>query len=411
MKTLPGAFVALAGRVITCDASAEGPLGAIDGGALVVEKGKVVFVGEREEAIRKAKGAPIAIDAPGSLLTPGLVDAHTHAAWMGSRHHEYAQRMAGAGYEEIAKAGGGILSSREAIQRASREEIAETLIERLRRMASLGVTSVEVKSGYGLDIDNERKQLEAISIATKRDDLPRIVPTFLALHALPPEWAPRREAYVDEAVRAVGEFAKEGLMSFVDAYVDRNAFTVDEARRIGLAALDANIGVRLHIGQFADIGGAKLAAELGAKSVDHLEHVDEAGLSALAEAGTRAVLLPAASMTLRQAPPPIEKIRKAGVKMVVASDANPGTAPTESLPLAMALAVCAYGLSPDEVLLGATREAAYSLGLEGRAGTLKAGSEADFVVWDLPHEHALVQPWGLSRARHVVSRGRILSET
>lgn len=407
---LPEAFLVTAGRITSCDpsrATPDNPLGTIEDGALFIEKGKIVAVGPRAEVMAKAQGAPIAISEPDRVLTPGLCDAHTHAAYLGSRHDEYALRMAGAGYEEIAKRGGGIRASMRAIREASREEIADTLMARLCRMAKLGVTSVEVKSGYGLDIDNERKQLEAIAMAASRDDLPRVLPTYLALHALPPE-AVDRAAYVNEAGHAVRDFAAEKLMHFVDAYVDRNAFTVEEARIVGEAALDAGLGVRMHIGQFADIGGAMLAAELRALSVDHLEHVDEGGLLALARAKTRAVLLPTASLTLRQAPPPIEKIRAAGVSMVVASDANPGTAPTESLPLALALAVCVYGLTPEEAILGVTREAAISLGLEGRAGVLSPGYDADLVVWDLPHEHALVQPWGVGKARHVISRGRYL---
>lgn len=407
--TLPETFVVAAGRVVTCDASratSNDLLGVIEDGAVFVEKGRIAFVGPRAEVTRHAGQAPIVIDEPTRVLTPGLCDAHTHAAWVGSRHDEYALRMAGADYETIAKRGGGIRASRRALQQASREEIASELLARLRRMASLGVTTVEVKSGYGLDVANERKQLEAIAIVASRTDVPRIVPTYLGLHAVPEESAGDVKGYVATAACAVAEFAKEGLMRFVDAYVDRNAFSVEDARLLGRAALDAGLGVRLHVGQFADIGGARLAAELGAKSVDHVEHVNDADLAELSRAKTRAVLLPVASLTLRQAPPPVANLRRHGIPLVVASDANPGTAPTESLPLAMALAVCSYGLSPEEAILGTTREAAISLDLEGKAGVLAPGHDADLVVWDLPHENALVQPWGVSKARHVISRGQ-----
>jgi imidazolonepropionase len=236
-----------------------------------------------------------------------------------------------------------------------------------------------------------------------------VVSTYLALHALPPERAGPADRHVTEAVACVKRFAGDGLCRYVDAYVDRNAFTVEQARLVGRAAHDAGLGLRLHVGQFADVGGAALAAELGAHSADHLEHVSPADLAALARAGTRAVLLPTASFTLGQSPPPIAAMRAAGVHLAVASDANPGTAPTESLPLALALAVRLYGLSPAEAILGATREAAVSLGLESSTGSLAPGRDADLVVWDLPHEHALVQPWGVAKTRTVFRRGRAIA--
>jgi imidazolonepropionase len=311
--------------------------------------------------------------------------------------------MAGGDYRDIAKAGGGILSTYRAVATASEDALAEALIGRLRRMAALGVTTVEVKSGYGLEPEHEMKQLAAVARAAASERVPAVVPTFLALHALPPD--ANRAAYV---ARVAGELvprvARQGRARFVDAYVDANAFTVAEARAVGEAARAHGLGVRLHVGQFADVGGAELAAELGAASVDHVEHISAAGISALARAGVAAVLLPVASFTLAQSPPPVAALREAGVLLVVASDANPGTAPTESLPLALALAVRAYGLSPDEALLAATRSAALSLGL-GDRGVLREGARADVVVWDLPHEHAIVQPWGGPRTHRVVVAG------
>jgi imidazolonepropionase len=237
--------------------------------------------------------------------------------------------------------------------------------------------------------------------------VPAVVPTFLALHALPP--GVNREAYVARvADELVPEVARERLARFVDAYVDANAFTVDEARAVGDAALDAGLGVRLHVGQFADVGGAELAAKLGAASVDHVEHVSPAGMEALARARVAAVLLPVASFTLGQKPPPVVALRTEGVRLVVASDANPGTAPTESLPLAMAIGVRLYGLTPAEVILGATRVAADSLG-ETERGRIVVGARADLAMWDLPHELALVQPWGTVRAVRVARDGRTIA--
>jgi imidazolonepropionase len=384
-------------RVVTCD-GAPG-LGVIEDGAVVFEGALITYVGPRA-------GAPPGTrleDAGDRVVTPGLVDAHTHACWAGSRHAEYAVRMAGGDYRDIQRAGGGILSTHRAVAAASEEELTEALFARLGRMRALGVTTVEVKSGYGLDAANERKQLAAIGRAAAAPGAPSVVPTLLALHALPP--GVDRAAYVEGVARElVPEAARTGLARFVDAYVDANAFTANEARRVGEAARAHGLGVRLHVGQFADVGGAELAAALGAASVDHLEHVSPAGIATLARAGVRAVLLPVASFTLSQMPPPVPALRAAGIPLVVASDANPGTAPTESLPLALALAVRAYGLTPDEAIAAATREAAASLGLNDR-GVLRAGARADLVVWDLPHEHAILQPWGAPKTHAVVIAG------
>jgi imidazolonepropionase len=391
-----------AARVVTCDPARPGALGVVEHGAVVVEGERIAYVGPRAGAPR---GAAL-IDVGERVLTPGLVDAHTHACWVGSRHAEYAVRMAGGDYRAIAKAGGGILATQRAVAAATEEELAEALAARLARMASLGVTTVEVKSGYGLEADVERKQLAAIARVAARDALPSVVATFLALHALPERARADRAGYVRRVARElVPEVARNKLASFVDAYVDADAFAVDEARVVGEAARAHGLGVRLHVGQFADVGGAELAASLGAASADHLEHVSPAGVEALARAGVAGVLLPVASFTLGQAPPPIGTLRAAGVRLVVASDANPGTAPTESLPLAMALAVRAYGLTPEQALLAATRDAAASLGLHDR-GMLREGARADLVAWDLPHEQAIVQPWGVGKAHMVLIAGR-----
>jgi imidazolonepropionase len=394
-----------AARVVTCDdgrAPTEGALGVVEDGAVVFDDaGVIVFVG----AARDAPASATLVDCGDAVITPGLVDAHTHACWVGSRHAEYAVRMAGGDYLAIAAAGGGILSTQRAVAHASEDELATALTARLARMARLGVTSVEVKSGYGLEPEHEKKQLRAIARAALRREGPHVVATLLALHALPEAAREHREAYVARVADVlVPEVAKGGLAKFVDAYVDAKAFRIDEARAVGEAARKAGLGVRMHVGQFADVGGAELCAELGALSADHLEHASDAAISALAKSGTYAVLLPTACFTLGQAAPPVEKLRAAGVRLVVASDANPGTAPTESLPLAMAMAVRLYGLSPDEAILGATRVAAASLALADR-GVLRRGARADLVVWDLPHEHAIVQPWGVAKTRVVVRDG------
>jgi imidazolonepropionase len=385
----------------------------------LLEDGRILHVGPRAEifgllgrtpsAHGMAPNAGVLVDAADAVMTPGLCDAHTHAAFVGSRHDEYVRRMAGTSYQDLVREGGGILATMRAVRAARRDDLARALAERLARMAALGVTTVEVKSGYGLDADSEQKQLEAAAEVAAKSDLPRVVSTYLALHALTPEAAAQRAAYVDAAAEQVRRFARQGLVKYVDAYVDEGAFSVGEAEAVASAAQDEGVGLRFHAGQFADVGAVSLAARFGAASADHLEKVTRSDLDALARAGTRAVLLPVASFTLAQSPPPIALIREAGVPMVVASDANPGTAPTESLPLALAMAVRSYGLTPAEALAGATREAAHSLGLGDRAGVLRTGFEADFVVWDLPHEHAIVQPWGGPKVRLVCRAGREIS--
>jgi imidazolonepropionase len=398
-------------RLVTCDAARAtpaDPLGTLDDAAVLVDGPRIAAVGPAAEL--RARYPDARVVAAAGVITPGLVDAHTHAPWMGSRDGEYVLKMAGAGYEAIAAAGGGIVASMRAVRAATPDAIASALSARLRRMASLGVTTVEAKSGYGLDEASERKQLEAIADASRAGDLPRVVATYLALHALPPEAGSDRAAYAATVTRDwLPAIAAAGLAAFVDAYVDRSAFSVAEARPLLERARALGLGVRVHAGQFADVGAAELAAELGAASADHLEQVGPRGIEAMARAGVRAVLLPVASFTLRQEPPPVAALRAAGVPLVVASDANPGTAPTESLPLALALAVRSYGLGPAEALLGVTREAAASLGLATATGVLREGLAADLALWDLPHENALFQPWGLSRARCTLRAGVVIA--
>ncbi len=377
--------LALAGRVVSCDTP------PLEDAGVLFEDGLVVAVDRR--AAFDGTDALVVCDARAGTITPGLVDAHTHAAWVGWRHDEYEIRLRGGDYEEIAAAGGGIVASMRAVHEAREDEIVRTLVARLRRMRRLGVTTVEVKSGYGLTHDGELLQLRAIARAARAEAVPRVVPTFLALHAVPPDRRGDRARWLSEVLeQTLPLVAREGLAAFCDAYVDRAAFSVDEARPVLARAAELGLGVRLHAGQFADVGGADLAASLGGRSADHLEHVSRGGLVAMAEAGTSAVLLPIASFTLGQAPPPVEAMRAAGVSLVVASDANPGTAPTESLPLALALAARSYGLTPDECLLGATARAARALDLP--CGVLRRGAPADLAVWDLSHEKALVEPWG-----------------
>lgn len=393
----------VAKRVVTMDPernTSDSFLGAIEDAAVVVEGGLIAWIGSR------ASCPPADERIEANLVTPGLCDAHTHAAWSGSRHLEYTMKLAGRDYRDIAKAGGGIVSTHRAIAAISEEALTIELQARLRRMASLGVTTVEVKSGYGLEPEHELKQLRAIRSAASDPTLPRIVPTFLALHAMPPS-ASDRASYIAGQVVLIAEVASRGLAKYVDAYIDGNAFSVEEARPALTAANTAGLAIRLHIGQFAEIGGAALAAEFGAHSVDHMENVTEQSLALLRDAGTHVGLLPTASFVLNQTPPPIELFRAANLPLVVASDANPGTAPSESLPLALAFAARLYKLTAEEALRGATTNAARSLNLPN-LGALITGTPADLVAWDLPHEYALLQPWGVKKTTQVFRDGQRL---
>lgn len=393
-----------AGRLVTCDPARGEGVAALDDASLVLDAGKVVSIGDRVDLAARFADATV-FDARGCVVTPGLVDAHTHAVWAGSRGSEYAMRMRGADYEQIGRAGGGIVASMRAVRETPVEALSEQLAARLARMARMGVTTVEIKSGYGLDEGSERKQLEAVAMLQGREDLPAVVPTYLGLHALPPEAAGDRDAYAKRCRQWLDPIARDGLARYVDAYVDRSAFSVEQVRPTLERARELGLGVRIHAGQFADVGGAELAAELGAASVDHLEQVSDEGIARLAEAGVRAILLPVASFSLGQQPPPVERLR-GRVELGVASDANPGTAPTESLPLAMALAARCYGMTTSEIVLGATRVAAASLDCD--AGMLREGGMADVVVWDLPHEDDLMQPWGVAKTKLVLRGGNAL---
>lgn len=408
-------YVIVAKRVVTCDverATEQEPLGGIEDGAVVVEDGRIAQVGARRDVCARYPSLPVLWDARDGVVTPGFVDAHTHLVWAGSRHNEFVARIArahGADYEQVAKAGGGIVATMNAVRGASVDDLARQLRRRLRRMASLGTTTCEVKSGYGLNLESELRQLTAVQHAAGEPDVPRVLATYLALHALPPEAVPQREQWIHTVANEwVDQVADRKLATFVDAYIDRNAFTAQEARLVFERAVQRGLGIRAHVGQFADVGGAALAASMGAMCVDHLENVSDEDLARLAEAGTCAVLLPTACFTLHQQPPPIASMRKAGVRMVVASDANPGTAPTESLPLALTFALSHYGLTPTECFLGATTHAAASLGLASECGKLAQGLSADIVVWDLAHEHAILQPWGSPMTQLVTRYGRVI---
>ena len=378
------------GCLATCaNPDGQDDIGLIRDAALVWRDGTIVWAGAAAELPAEYAAEP-ASDAGGQLVIPGLVDAHTHLAFGGWRAGEFADRIRGRSYLEIAAAGGGIAST----VRATRALDEDALFDRARRFASemvaLGVTTIEAKSGYGLDLETELRLLRVYRRLGERGPA-RIVPTCLAAHVVPPEWAGDRTGYVGliagEVLPAV---AAEGLADFVDVFVEDAAFSPDEARRICERGKELGLRPKLHVDQLTPGGGAELAAALAAVSADHLECVSEAGIAALAAAGVVAVTLPLATMYLDQTPPPARALIDAGVPVAVASDFNPGTAPSYHLPLAMTLACARQRMTPAEALKGATRYAARAVGLEGVAGSLEPGSAADFALIDAPDiEHWL----------------------
>ncbi|WP_260483149.1 imidazolonepropionase [Sphingomicrobium flavum] len=367
-------------NVATMAGSAENPLGIITNAAIGIDGGKIVRVAKRTELAGFRAREVVALD--GAWVTPGLIDCHTHLVFGGNRADEHAMRRAGSSYEEIAAAGGGIISSVSQTRAASEAQLLASAKRRLEALAKSGVTCIEVKSGYGLDTETELKMLRVAKSLDGHAGV-KVVPTLLALHALPPDMD--RKAYVDMVIReTIPMVANEGLAASVDAYCEGIAFTPAEVEAVFTAAQHHGLPVRLHAEQLSNQKGAALAARYKALSADHLEHLDNDGARAMGEAGTVAVLLPAAFYCLRdEQVPPIDLLRKHKVAMAVATDCNPGTSPTLSLTLAMNMATTLFRLSPEEAIMGTTLHAARALGLAHERGTLAPGKMADLCVWNI----------------------------
>ncbi len=378
--------------------------------AVACREGRIVFVGAEKEYRARATLVPggRTLDAAAGTALPGFVDAHTHLPFAGWREAEFGERLSGATYAEIAERGGGILSTVAATRAISREALVGLVQARLDALLRLGTTTVEAKSGYGLSLESELKQLEALREAAAGHPV-EVVSTFLGAHAVPSEHRGRSGDYVELVVREMlPEVARRGLAEYADVFVDRRAFSAGEARRILEAARGHGLGLRVHADQLAWDGGAELAADLGAASADHLEHVSDAGIEALARAGTSATLLPGASFFLGEPKlPPVRRLVDAGVPIVVASDFNPGSCPSESMGAALWLACLRFGLAVDEAITAATLNAAHALGRADRVGSLEIGKSADLVVHAVPNRHHLVYRFGVPRIRIVVARGRI----
>jgi imidazolonepropionase len=382
-------------NIATMDPQIEGSFGAIENGAIGIQDGRIVRVGRRTElaGYQAKKVEPL----HGAWVTPGLVDCHTHLVFAGNRAGEFEQRLEGATYEEIARAGGGIVSTVRATRAASLEALTEESRPRLRALMAGGVTTVEIKSGYGLDIETELKMLKAAR-ALEESETVRIERTLLALHALPAEFAGRREEFVAMAIETIlPAVADQGLASAVDAYCEGIGFTREEVRALFEAARDHGLAIKLHAEQLSNLGGAALAADYGALSADHVEFLDEEGVAAMALAGTAAVLLPGAFYALRETKkPPVELLRRYGVPMAVATDCNPGTSPVMSPTMMMSMACTLFGLTPEEAVAGMTRNGARALGLAEEAGTITAGKAADLCVWRIGRPAELCYWIGMS---------------
>ena len=370
-------------RVATMLADAAQPYGLIDDAALVAEGDQLVWVGPRREVPDEwSTRATATHDAGGALITPGLIDCHTHLVYGGDRAGEFEQRLMGVSYEGIARAGGGIVSTVKATRMATEEELARQSDLRLKRLMSEGVTTVEIKSGYGLALEHERKML-AVARALGRINPVTVRTTFLGAHATPPEFAGRNDDYIDEVLRMLAQLHSEGLVDAVDAFCERIAFSTAQVERVFKAAQALGLPVKLHAEQLSDNGGAQLAARYGALSCDHLEWVSEAGVAAMATAGSVAVLLPGAYYFLRETQlPPVDLLRQYKVPMAISTDCNPGSSPCTSILLILNMACTLFRLTPEEALAGITRNAARALGLNDR-GVLAAGMRADFVLWDV----------------------------
>jgi imidazolonepropionase len=393
-------------QLATCHAGGgQGEIHPIADAGMVWEGATIRWVGPRRELPGEYRGAE-RFDAGGGLVVPGLVDCHTHLAFGGWRAEEFTQRIQGASYLDIARAGGGIARTVRLTREAGEDALYQRARGFVREMIALGVTTIECKSGYGLDREHELELLRVYRRLAETEPV-GIVPTFLGAHLVPPEYRERRGAYVallvDDLIPAV---AAERLAACCDVFVEESAFTVEEARRILLAGRRAGLGLKLHADQLTSSGGAELAAEVGALSADHLEHASPAGIEAMAAAGVVAVSLPIASLYLGQPPMPARRLIEAGVPVAVATDFNPGSAPSYHLPLALTLACTLQRMTPAEALKGATSIAALALGLGGRTGSLAPGMAADFAVMEAPDVDHWLYHFRPNACRLTVLQGR-----
>lgn len=382
-------------------------VGIVEKGAIVARDGVIVYAGPEADMPSALAQGGETTDCEGRWITPGLIDCHTHLIHAGNRANEFEMRLAGATYEEVARAGGGIVSSVKSLRAASEDALVAQTLPRLDALMAEGVTTVEVKSGYGLDLENEQKSLRAARQLDKQRPV-TVRTTFLGAHALPPEAKGDKDAFVDLVANTIlPAIAAEGLADAVDGFCEGIAFSPEQIARVFDKAKALGLPVKLHADQLSNLHGAELAARYGALSADHLEYTDEAGAAAMAKAGTVATILPGAYYFIRETrKPPVGLFRQHGVKMAVATDNNPGTSPLTSLLLTMNMAATLFGLTVEECLAGTTREAARALGLLGKTGTLEAGKSADLAIWDIERPAELVYRMGFNPLHARIWRGQ-----
>jgi imidazolonepropionase len=381
----------------------------MENAALAVKGERIAWLGATAEARRLAQAQGISIhDADGTWITPGLIDCHTHLVYGGNRVAEFEQRLCGVSYEDIARAGGGIQSTVQATRSSSREALYESARARLARLMAEGITTIEIKSGYGLELAAERRLLEVARELGEKLPI-SVKKTFLGLHSLPPEFAAQRQRFVDEVSGPwLTALVAAGLVDAVDSFCEGIAFSLSETEQFLQAAKKLGLAAHLHAGQLSDMGAAQLAAKYAALSADHLEYLSAAGVRAMAAAGTVAVLLPTAYFTLRQTtPPPIALLREAGIPLAVATDSNPGTSPCTSILLALSMGCTLFGLTPEEALAGATRNAARALGILEDVGTIEVGKRADLAFWRIERPAQLCYGLGANPCAAVMYRGKI----
>lgn len=381
-------------------------LGIIENGCIAAKDGRIAFVGAASD-LPAGSGAANRIDCGGRWITPGLVDCHTHLVYGGHRANEFAMRLEGATYEEISRAGGGIASSMTSTRAASEAQLVASGLKRLDHLIAEGVTTVEIKSGYGLDKETEIRCLKAARQLGHERDV-AVVTSFLGAHAMPPEAKGDKDAYIDGVIRdTLPAIAELKLADAVDAFCEGIAFSPEQTARLFDAARTYGLPVKLHADQLSNLHGARLAAGYGALSADHLEHTDEDGVIALTKAGTVAVVLPGAYYTLRETQaPPIALFRKHGTHLALATDSNPGTSPLTSLLLTMNMGATLFRMTVDECLIGVTREGARALGRLSEIGTLEAGKFCDLAIWDIETPAELVYRVGFNPLHARVRHGR-----
>jgi imidazolonepropionase len=381
-------------------------LGVVENGVIAARDGRIVFAGARSDFPSDADAA-VRIDCAGRWITPGLVDCHTHLVFGGNRAHEFELRLNGASYEEIARAGGGIVSTVAATRASTEADLVDGALPRLDALIGEGVTTVEIKSGYGLNAETEMRQLSAARELGRRRPV-AVRTTFLGAHALPPEAEGDKDGYIDLVCREMlPAVARAGLANAVDAFMEGIAFSRDQTARVFQVAKAFGLPVKLHADQLSNLGGAALAAEFSALSADHLEHTDRVGVAAMAQAGTVAVLLPGAFYFLREATkPPIELFRAHDVNIAIATDCNPGSSPLTSLLLAMNMGATLFRMTIPECLAGVTREAARALGVLAESGTIETGKWCDLAIWDIERPAELVYRIGFNPLHRRVWRGQ-----